>query len=784
MTVPILPVRQGGTGLTSLSALPISTAQQAALDLKADKSQLATPALQRFSVADGNLTIGQTTFTVSAYTPGTVMVFMNGNKVPANAYTATNGTTVVLVDAALASDVIEIMSWLTSGVQNAAPISHQHSTADLTGPALSQALGGTGATSLGAATFLSTGSTIARAVADRSAETANLLDFFQAGDADWTNAFNRALASGRPVEVPYNDGVVYNVSGNIIFPNGGVIRGKGKGAKRPTIRANGSSQRVFTMQGGITNAVLEDVIIIKAVGVSTANPVLLDGVSYCRVSRVRLDNCTSALKVFNGAFRNIIEDVETISSGLHGIHLDGPTTTQNIVTRLYAENNVVWGVGLTAGTNENEISFCRTYSNGAELVGVTRDCYGNRIIGNHAEGCGDNGISVTGYGNVVQGNECRRNLHNGICIYGYRNSVTGNVCANNGTNYPNDSVSWAGIAIRPEFGGQAWGNVVTGNSCYDDQATPTQAYGTWIMANAAPQWVASTSWSSKTPYCWYGLNAYALVSGTATGTTPPTHTSGTVSDGGVTWQYIFSTTSTFDAHDNVVGPNVCSGNIVADRAATTLAANAEHSASVLRHVVPGAGKAQQIFVTGNTPPNNNLLGYAGDMAIRNNGSANLGLWWKEADGTTTSWVPFQARRSGVAASRPSSLIIAGLEGSEYYNTDTSKPEFSSGSAWVDGLGRKADPDTSLTAAGTDQSTALQLNYAHSSVSTVAAGTGVILPTTRAGREMKVFNRGANALNVYPPVGSQINALATNAPFVLAAGTSASFVALTGISWGT
>jgi hypothetical protein len=146
MSLPILPPRQGGTGLTSLSALPISTAQQTALDLKADKSQLATPSVQRFSVADGNLTAGQTTISVSAYTPGTVMVFENGNKLPTNTYTATSGTTVVLNDPVQANDVIEVLSWLMSGVQNAAPISHQHSTADLTGPALSQALGGTGAT--------------------------------------------------------------------------------------------------------------------------------------------------------------------------------------------------------------------------------------------------------------------------------------------------------------------------------------------------------------------------------------------------------------------------------------------------------------------------------------------------------------------------------------------------------------------------------------------------------------------------------------------------------------
>jgi hypothetical protein len=144
MSLPIIPAKQGGTGLTSLAALPISTAQQAALDLKADKTQLATPSVQRFSVADGNLTAGQTTITVGSYTPGTVMVFLNGSKLPSSSYTASSGTTVVLADAALATDVIEVLSWLMGGVQNAAPLVHQHSTADLTGPALPQVLGGLG----------------------------------------------------------------------------------------------------------------------------------------------------------------------------------------------------------------------------------------------------------------------------------------------------------------------------------------------------------------------------------------------------------------------------------------------------------------------------------------------------------------------------------------------------------------------------------------------------------------------------------------------------------------
>jgi hypothetical protein len=165
MTLPTLQPRQGGTGLTSLGALPISTAQQAALDLKADKSQLATPAMQRFSVADGNVTASATTITVSPYTPGTVLVFANGNKLPTTAYTATSGTTVVLADPVQTNDVIEVFSWLMSGVQNAAPISHQHSTADLTGPALPIALGGTGATdAAGARANLSLGNSATKSV--------------------------------------------------------------------------------------------------------------------------------------------------------------------------------------------------------------------------------------------------------------------------------------------------------------------------------------------------------------------------------------------------------------------------------------------------------------------------------------------------------------------------------------------------------------------------------------------------------------------------------------------
>lgn len=80
----------------------------------------------------------------------------------------------------------------------------------------------------------------------------------------------------------------------------------------------------------------------------------------------------------------------------------------------------------------------------------------------------------------------------------------------------------------------------------------------------------------------------------------------------------------------------------------------------------------------------------------------------------------------------------------------------------------------LVAKGTNQATALQLNAQWNEVDTVAAGTGVLLSNYGAGQSQVVFNEGANPLNVYPAPGAQINAMAANAPFVLAVGTRGTF----------
>lgn len=76
----------------------------------------------------------------------------------------------------------------------------------------------------------------------------------------------------------------------------------------------------------------------------------------------------------------------------------------------------------------------------------------------------------------------------------------------------------------------------------------------------------------------------------------------------------------------------------------------------------------------------------------------------------------------------------------------------------------------LTALGTTQANALLLPGDINRFTTVAAGTGTVLPPMNPGDSVEVINKGANALLVYPPAGGVINSLGANAGYSVAAAT--------------
>lgn len=73
----------------------------------------------------------------------------------------------------------------------------------------------------------------------------------------------------------------------------------------------------------------------------------------------------------------------------------------------------------------------------------------------------------------------------------------------------------------------------------------------------------------------------------------------------------------------------------------------------------------------------------------------------------------------------------------------------------------------IVAKGSGQTDALPLASDWNSVDTISTGSGVIIPVLAPGADCIVWNGGGNPLKVYPPVGSKIDALATNAAYSLA-----------------
>lgn len=90
--------------------------------------------------------------------------------------------------------------------------------------------------------------------------------------------------------------------------------------------------------------------------------------------------------------------------------------------------------------------------------------------------------------------------------------------------------------------------------------------------------------------------------------------------------------------------------------------------------------------------------------------------------------------------------------------------------------------SSLTATGTNQSTALSLDAAVNIFGTVASGTGAKLPSVEISDEIEVYNGGANALTVYPDSGAQINSLSENGGVSLATNTAIKFRRVSATRW--
>jgi hypothetical protein len=102
--------------------------------------------------------------------------------------------------------------------------------------------------------------------------------------------------------------------------------------------------------------------------------------------------------------------------------------------------------------------------------------------------------------------------------------------------------------------------------------------------------------------------------------------------------------------------------------------------------------------------------------------------------------------------------------------------------WIPEIGTNVSVDT-IVAAGANQAAATVLSLATAyNVTTVAAGTGVLLPKSWTGAEIAVNNLGANALLVYPNGTETINSLAASAGLSCAINTITILYSFTAGKW--
>jgi parallel beta-helix repeat protein len=373
------------------------------------------------------------------------------------------------------------------------------------------------------------------------------------GATDDTAAIVAALATGKDVGIPYTTAGC-KVTGTLTLSSKQRLVAVGGRTKLTLVSA--SVATLFSLDNA-TAAEVRGFEVVGNYGTGPASPLvsLTNSVDCCVEDNIITSGSGSAFGCIlisgtasgNRIARNKLTSCGGSAVGLSGTSVSGNTVTQNRIT-----DAQYFGVRVGEGAYGNEISLNRTTSNAIELVGVTQGCYDNRIIGNHAQGCGDNGISVSGNKNLVVGNRCHANQKAGIWLWGSFNTVTGNVCTNN--NLENAGNNWAGIGISGNFGGCGQYNTVTGNVCDDDQATPTQAQGVKEAGLAYTVWASGVVTASN-QYVRNGNNVYYSTNAGTTGATGPTHTSGTVSDGGVNWRYITSFIGSAIANNNIVGPN-------------------------------------------------------------------------------------------------------------------------------------------------------------------------------------------------------------------------------------
>lgn len=391
---------------------------------------------------------------------------------------------------------------------------------------------------------------------------ANGVDYGAVADGSGSlhTAVAAALSAGVRTLVLDEGSSFYRLTNTLTLPSGfRIVNGKG----RPVIKMDNAANSRMVVLSNVTDAGIRGISIDgnKSVTPSDATVVVSGGSLKCAIEDVVFNNCPSASTgavVISGATTNRNAILKCQFDGSEGTSIGLSGGSENTIAFNELRDSGTFGIFLNTGAVRNLIQANRSITSGLESVALTYDCHSNRVIGNHCELAGDNGISVSGQDNIASGNICLSNHNAGIGIWGSNNTVSGNILKR--SNFGNDTTFFSGVWVHAQYGGIGSSNVISDNVCDDDQAVPTQNYGVALHGSGYTAWAAGQAITDLTDFTqlWRvsGLNIYRAASTGTTGATAPSHTSGTVSDGAVSWTYVNSFVSAVGTLWNQVADNI------------------------------------------------------------------------------------------------------------------------------------------------------------------------------------------------------------------------------------
>lgn len=407
------------------------------------------------------------------------------------------------------------------------------------------------------------GSTIARTLSNKSTDIYNVLDYLTQVDSstDFTSIINLGLQGAKPVYLPYT-GTPYRITQKLQLQANSTLE------CAPGVVINSAANAtMFQVYGD--NVTIKNCFFAKANGFTgntgyiNYSNFLWSGGGSSNASGVYFDT--------SNANYGVIENTRHFDS------TSGAVSLQNSAHHITIKNNqfersVGFGVLIISGSNNNLIDGNTTSQNSIELVGITFDAYSNTVSNNFARNTGDNCYSVTGYNNRLIGNYAIGCAATGIYVYGSGNTITGNTILNAGSvhavGHPyynaSNTGNFGGLTVSGNWGGAGQSNSVTGNYINDDQTIKTTAYGIKIGSGYS-NWATSTAYSANS-FVISSNNIYKTVSGGTSGATAPTCTSGTCSDGSVTWTYL----STAYWPTKEPAGNILIGNVVYKAASSVI----------------------------------------------------------------------------------------------------------------------------------------------------------------------------------------------------------------------